>query len=145
MVTMHKRKTHKKSKAAQIRKLTKQDSLTPAEIATKLGVSVNYVYVVRGQMKQDGLISVFQEGLTRTLPPVDPIAMPVPTSSGKRRGRPPKYTAMQPLPAPLIYIPSQIQPAQIPPKPQNPYGIEASPPIGLWNMFIAKLRRWLAK
>jgi hypothetical protein len=71
MVTMHKRKTHKKSKAAQIRKLTNQGSLTPAEIATKLGVAVNYVYVVRGQMKQDGLV--------RTLPPVDPIAMPFQT------------------------------------------------------------------
>jgi len=137
MVTMHKRKTHKKSKAAQIRKLTKQGTLTPAEIATKLGVSVNYVYVVRGQMKQDGL--------TRTSPPSDPSAKPVPTSSGKRRGRPPKYTVMEALPNEFIYLPSQQQPVQIPPKPQNPYGIEATPPIGLWNMFIAKVRRWLAK
>jgi hypothetical protein len=128
---MHKRKTHKKSKAAQIRKLTNQGLLTPAEIATKLGVAVNYVYVVRGQMKQDGLV--------RTLPPVDPIAMPVPTSSGKRRGRPPKRiepkleSLSEPLP---IYIPS---------KPQNPFGIEAIPPVGLWNMFMDKVRRWLAK
>jgi hypothetical protein len=131
MVTMHKRKTHKKSKAAQIRKLTNQGSLTPAEIATKLGVAVNYVYVVRGQMKQDGLV--------RTLPPVDPIAMPVPTSSGKRRGRPPKRIE------PKLESLSEPLPIYIPPKPQNPFGIEATPPVGLWNMFIAKLRRWLAK
>jgi hypothetical protein len=131
MVTMHKRKTHKKSKVAQIRKLTKQGSLTPAEIATKLGVAVNYVYVVRGQMKQDGLV--------RTLPPVEPIAMPVPTSSGKRRGRPPKRIE------PKLESLSEPLPIYIPPKPQNPFGIEATPPVGLWNMFIAKLRRWLAK
>ena len=143
MVTMHKRKTHKKSKAVQIRKLTKEGTLTPAEIATKLGVSINYVYVVRGQMRQDGLI--------RTLPPSEPSAKPVPTSSEKRRvGRPPKnYTRIEPtlalLPEQLMYIPSQDAPVQIRPKSQNPYGIEATPPVGLWNMFIDKVRRWLAK
>jgi hypothetical protein len=131
MVTMHKRKTRKKSKAAQIRKLYKQGSLTPAEIATKLGVAINYVYVVRGQMKQDGLV--------RTSPPANPLAMPVPTSSGKRRGRPPKRIE------PKLESLSEPLPIYIPPKPQNPFGIEATPPIGLWNMFIAKLRRWLAK
>ena len=134
MVTMHKRKTHKKSKAVQIKKLTKQGTLTPAEIATKLGVSINYVYVVRGQMKQEGLV--------RTLPPSAPSSKPVPTSSGKRRGRPPKYTIMQPLPDGFIHIPSREQPVQVP---QNPFGIETTPPIGLWNMFIAKVRKWLAK
>jgi len=140
MTTMHKRKTYKKSKAAQIKKLYKQGLLTPAEIATKLGVAINYVYVVRRQMKQDGLISVFQEGLVRAQPPANPLAKPVPTSSGKRRGRPPKR--IEPVleslatPLPTYYIPS---------KPQNPFGIEAIPPVGLWNMFMDKVRRWLVK
>jgi hypothetical protein len=140
MVTMHKRKTHKKSKATQIKKLFKQGAYKPAEIARKLGVSINYVYVVRGQMKQDGLSPHL-----RTSPPSDPSVKPVPTSSDKRRGRPPKYTVMHPLPAPLMFIPSREQPVQVPPKPQNPFGIEATPPIGLWNTFIDKVRRWLAK
>jgi hypothetical protein len=140
MTTMHKRKTYKKSKAAKIRKLILEGSLTPTEIADKTRVSINYVYVIKGQMKQDGLV--------RAQPPANPLAKPVPTSSGKRRvGRPPKR--IEPTIAPLsegfIYIPSQDAPVQIRPKPQNPYGIEATPPIGLWNMFIAKLRRWLAK
>ena len=137
MVTMHKRKTAGKSKAAQIKKLLKQGTCRPAEIARKIGVSINYVYVVKGQMKQEGLV--------RALPPSDPALKPVPTSSGKRRGRPPKYTVMQPLPEPFIYIPSQEAPVQVPPKPQNPFGIEATPPIGLWNTFIAGVRKWLAK
>jgi hypothetical protein len=139
MVTMHKRKTHKKSKAAKIRKLILEGSLTPTEIADKTRVSINYVYVIKGQMKQDGLISVFQEGLVRAQPPANPLAKPVPTSSEKRRvGRPPKRIepTLALLPEQLMYIPS---------KPQNPYGIEATPPVGLWNMFMDKVRRWLAK
>jgi hypothetical protein len=143
MVTMHKRKTRKKSKAAQIRKLYKQGSLTPAEIATKLGVAINYVYVVRGQMKQDGLV--------RTSPPADPTAMPVPTSSGKRRGRPPKRIEpkLESLSEPLPTYYTPPKPIKgvtyVYEAPRNEFGIIASPPVGLWNMFVAKLRRWLAK
>lgn len=139
MTTMSRRKLNGKSKASKIRKLINKGELTPAEIATKLGVAINYVYVIKGQMKQDGLI--------RALPPVDPLLKPVPTSSVKRPvGRPPKNpvriepkleSLSEPLPLKGVTYVYEA--------PRNEFGIIASPPIGLWNMFIAKLRRWLAK
>ena len=129
MTTMRKRKTSGKSKASKIRKLITEGTLTPAEIATKVKVSINYVYIIKGQMKQEGFVRAF--------PTSDPTVMPVPTSSDapdhpKKRIEP----KLESLSTPLPYIPS---------KPQNPFGIEATPPVGLWNMFIDKVRRWLAK
>jgi hypothetical protein len=137
MTTMRRRKSNSKSKAAKIRKLLVQGELTSTEIANKVKVSANYVYIIKGQMKQKGLIGGAQEEMSRVHPPADPTAIPVPTSSGKR-GRPPKRIE------PKLEGLSEPLPVYIPAARQNPFGIEATPPVGLWNTFIAKLRKWLA-
>jgi hypothetical protein len=93
MTTMRKRKSNGKSKASKIRELINKDALTPAEIANKVKVSINYVYVIKGQMKQDGFV--------RALPPTDPVAMPVPTRTTKSDRIEP---TLEPLSAPMKIV-----------------------------------------
>lgn len=82
MTTMSKRKL---SKAARIRKLLSK-GVPVKTIAAKLNTNPNYIYIVKSSMTA--------KTPTSTMPPTDPLTIPVPTTSEKRRGRPPKIDAM---------------------------------------------------
>lgn len=106
------------------------------EIAHKLGVPAQYVYTIKFKDAKDS-------GRTNATPA---LPIPVPTKSGKPRGRPPKKR-VEPV---LEGAPQPAEKGQIyfvPPRDNTlPFGIEASPPQpGIFNLIVHKIRQWLMK
>lgn len=105
----------------------------PREIASKLGVPPQYVYTIKFKDTKDAA--------RETASPALPI--PVPTKSGKPRGRPPKKRiepVLEAPPQPTVLVPSTLQHSAL------PFGIEATPPQpGIFNLIVYKIRQWLMK
>ena len=102
-------KPNSRSRTTKARRLIMQGNLSPKQIATRVGITTSHVYVLRSNMRAEGI----------AVPPVSDAVKTKPLPSGK-----PKKTLSAPTPTPtpapempvLLDEPRSVEPRSVEPK-----------------------------